>query len=196
MLRLCLMPVALVSLCAEAQSTHATRPTDPRAIAQVIGVSGHDQNEASCSRSVSPLATVGARGVLSCLPAASTVLRDSIARPLSRRGLHHLSCPDSVQHPREGRTHWLSVWQGPAYNILRYHVRADSDTLQLTIQASPGLGERCFTLACTIAPASARLTNAAPDRRAIECTLRALHLSRPQPHRALGSNQASEPPQV
>jgi len=180
MLRLGLAFVASIGLHAEAQSPPARRPTDPRGIAAVIGLSTRDLDQARCTRRRSPLAPRGAIGVLSCLPAleafprltkddeswaigADTLdhiysgqrtwrllapmvaeVRDSLADAFDARGLKHLACPDSVHRPTAHSTRWLSVWRGPTYNVLLFHVRTDEAKLQLTVQVSPGLGQRCY----------------------------------------------------
>lgn len=170
-LRLGVTLVALIGLHAEAQRSPATRPADPRGIAAAIGVSSRDLGRAHCNHRVSPMAPPGSLGVLSCLAAdgpswaivADTsdqvhsgerdwrlpaprvaVVRDSLARAFDARGLEHLSCPDSVHRPRAHDTRWLSVWRGPTYNVLLFHVQTDDSTLQLTVQVSPGVGQRCY----------------------------------------------------
>lgn len=78
-------------------------------------------------------------------PASVALVRDSIARAMDRRMFHHVDCPDSTQRPHAGDRRWLSIWQGPSFRVLLFHVRHDGDSLvQVGLQVTAGTAARCL----------------------------------------------------
>ena len=78
-------------------------------------------------------------------PAAAARVRDSVARALDRRAFHHLHCPDSTQQLRSGVRSFLSIWQGPSFRVLLFHVRHSTDSLvQVGLQVAADTVARCF----------------------------------------------------
>lgn len=77
-------------------------------------------------------------------PAAAARVRDSVARSLDRRPFRHLACPDST-HPTAGGRSYLSVWQGPSFRVLLFHVRPAGDSLvQVGLQVFADTAARCL----------------------------------------------------